>query len=55
MEWLRRGVFGGATLGPLGRPLLALGIFAGVVSPLGLLSFVWAVRRARRDGSLSHY
>ncbi len=55
LELLRRAAFGSASLGDLTSPLLGLGLFAGILAPLGLFTFAWAVRRARRDGSLGHY
>lgn len=55
LELLRRASFGGASLTELVRPLLTLSVFAFLLAPLGLLAFIAAVRRARRDGSLSHY
>ena len=55
LETLRRAAFDGATIADLGGPLLLLGAFCAIAVPLGLLSFVWAIRRSRRDGSLSHY
>jgi ABC-2 type transport system permease protein len=35
--------------------LIALVVFAGVLAPLGVGLFAYALRRARVDGSLSHY
>jgi ABC-2 type transport system permease protein len=35
--------------------LLALLIFAGVLAPIGAATFAFALKRARVDGSLSHY
>lgn len=61
LELLRRACFapvssaGAAAQGGLWQPIVGLLVFALVVAPLGLAAFVWAVRRARRDGSLSHY
>lgn len=39
----------------LRESLLALLLFAGVLAPLGAGMFAFALRRARVDGSLSHY
>ena len=35
--------------------LVALVAFAGLLAPLGVGLFAYALRRARIDGSLSHY
>jgi ABC-2 type transport system permease protein len=35
--------------------LATLAIFAAVLVPLSLVTFAWAVRRARREGSLTHF
>ncbi len=44
-------------MGPseLARPLTALAVFAGVLIPAGVGLFMFAFRRARIDGSLTHY
>jgi ABC-2 type transport system permease protein len=55
LELVRRAALEGAGLRALGSPLVALGLFGAVTAPLGLLAFSWALRRTRRDGSLSHY
>lgn len=55
LELVRRTAFEGEGLATLGRPLGMLLFFCAIVAPLGLVSFGWAVRRARRDGSLNHY
>ena len=34
---------------------MALALFASLLSVLGLLAFTWALRRARIDGSLTHF
>ena len=39
----------------LADSFVALMIFAGVLAPLGAAVFAFALRRARIDGSLSHY
>jgi hypothetical protein len=39
----------------IGRDALILVGFAMVLVPLSLQTFQWALRRARRIGSLSHY
>jgi ABC-type multidrug transport system permease subunit len=55
LELLRSACFAPAPLSALWRPTLGLMLFATVAAPAGLAAFVWAVRRARRDGSLNHY
>lgn len=45
----------GAPLSSLVEPVLALGLFAGVLIPAGAALFALALRRARVDGSLTHY
>lgn len=45
----------GASPGELGRPLTALALFAAVLGPAGLATYVWVLRRARVDGSLTHH
>lgn len=55
LEALRRTLLSGAGLGQVGHALLMLLLFAVVLVPLGLGTFVYALRRARIDGSLSQY
>lgn len=55
LEATRRALFVGAGVGDLARPLSALAILCLVFAPLGLLLFRVALRRAREDGSLTHY
>jgi ABC-2 type transport system permease protein len=52
---LRGALLVGAGPRELADGLLALLIFAGVLAPLGAGMFAFALRRARVDGSLSHY
>jgi len=52
---LRGALLVGAGPGELQRSLLALLVFAGVLAPVGAGMFAFALRRARLDGSLSHY
>jgi ABC-2 type transport system permease protein len=39
----------------LAHSFMALLVFAGVLAPVGFGVFAFALRRARIDGSLSHY
>ena len=52
---LRGALLVGAGPGELRDSLLALLIFAGVLAPIGAGLFAFALKRARVDGSLSHY
>jgi ABC-2 type transport system permease protein len=52
---LRGALLVGAGPGALGGPLVALVVFTVVLAPLGIAVFAFALRRARIDGSLSHY
>jgi ABC-2 type transport system permease protein len=55
LEVLRRGLLLGQGPEALLRPLVALAVFAVIFLGLGLGLFVWALGRAREDGSLSHF
>jgi ABC-2 type transport system permease protein len=55
LEAIRRALLGGVGLAELVRSLLWLGGFCALLAPLGLLAFAAALRRARVDGSLTHY
>jgi ABC-2 type transport system permease protein len=52
---LRGALLVGAGPGELRDSILALLLFAGVLAPVGAGMFAYALRRARADGSLSHY
>jgi ABC-2 type transport system permease protein len=52
---LRGALLAGASPSELRGPLTALMVFAVVLIPVGLGTFAYALRRARTDGSLSHY
>jgi ABC-2 type transport system permease protein len=52
---LRGALLIGASPAALEEPLLALLLFSAVLAPAGVAVFVFALRRARADGSLSHY
>jgi len=52
---LRGALLVGAGPAALARSFVALLIFAGVLAPVGAAVFAYALRRARIDGSLSHY
>jgi len=55
LEVLRGAVLVGAAPAALAHSFVALIIFAGVLGPIGAGVFAYALRRARVDGSLSHY
>jgi ABC-2 type transport system permease protein len=55
LKVLRGGFLTGASLGDIGGSLLALAAFAAVLIPAGTAIFAFALRRARVDGSLTHY
>ena len=55
LEILRKGLLAGAGPGQVAESLLALAVFAVVFLLSGLGLFAWALRRARTDGSLSHF
>lgn len=52
---LRGALLIGSGLVDLRSSLLALLVFAGLLAPVGAGTFAFALRRARIDGSLSHY
>jgi ABC-2 type transport system permease protein len=55
LEALRGALLTGASLGALRSYLLALAGFAVILIPAGLGAFIYSLRRARLDGSLTHY
>ncbi len=55
LEALRQALLLGKSAADLAPTLYALGAFGVVLTPLGLLLFIHALRRARIDGSLTHY
>jgi ABC-2 type transport system permease protein len=55
LEILRRGLLAGAPPSAVAGGLAALAGFAAVCLGAGLALFAWALDRARRDGSLSHF
>jgi ABC-2 type transport system permease protein len=52
---LRGALLIGASPAALADSFIALVVFAGVLAPIGAGVFAFALRRARLDGSLSHY
>jgi ABC-2 type transport system permease protein len=55
LEGLRLSLLGSATFADVLPSLMALAAFDIVLTPLGLWLFRIALRKARRDGTLSHY
>ena len=55
LELVRGGLLRGDGPAALGSSIAALALFAGVLCPVGVALFVYALRRARIDGSLTHY
>jgi ABC-2 type transport system permease protein len=55
LRGIRRALLSGATLGDLLPELQVLLLFVALLVPLGLLVFRWALRGARRDGTLVQY
>jgi ABC-2 type transport system permease protein len=55
LELVRGGLLRGAGPAELTGPIISLALFAGVLCPVGVALFVYALRRARIDGSLTHY
>jgi ABC-2 type transport system permease protein len=55
LEGMRLALLRGYSLGELLPNIVPLVIFGLVMMPIGLLSFGYAVRRAKRDGTLTHY
>jgi ABC-2 type transport system permease protein len=52
---MRLSLLTGASWAELAPDLLALTAFTIVLFPLSLITFRWAVERARQDGTLAHY
>ncbi|MEW5800675.1 MAG: ABC transporter permease [bacterium] len=55
LEGMRFALLKGYSLNALGPHIAGLGIFTLVMLPLGIFSFRFAVNKAKRDGSLTHY
>jgi ABC-2 type transport system permease protein len=55
LDGVRRALVPKPDFGAIGQDALVLVVFAALLIPLALQSFDWAVARARRQGSLSHY
>ena len=55
LQAMRLALLQGATIQSLLPQMLTLAAFSLVLFPLSLLAFQYAVRRAKYEGSLSHY
>jgi ABC-2 type transport system permease protein len=55
LEAVRGAMLLGAGPSALARPLVALAVLAAVLVPVGIALFLLVLRRARVDGSLTHY
>ena len=55
LEGMRLALLKGHSLNALLPNLLALSIFTLVLLPLSIMSFQWAVRKAKLQGTLTHY
>ncbi|RME21518.1 MAG: ABC transporter permease [Deltaproteobacteria bacterium] len=55
LEAMRMLLLRGASVEEVAGSLVALVVFLLIAGPLSMLAFLWALRRGRRDGSLSHF
>lgn len=55
LEGMRLSLLQGAPMKEIAPNLIALVIFTVILLPIGLLCFQYAVKRAKIDGSLTHY
>jgi ABC-2 type transport system permease protein len=55
LEGMRFALLKGYSLAALSPNIMGLGIFSVIMLPLSVLSFNFAVNKAKRDGSLTHY
>ncbi|MEY2569748.1 MAG: type transport system permease protein [Acidimicrobiaceae bacterium] len=55
LDGVRRSLVANPDLGAIGVDALVLAVFAAACVPASLQGFRWAVRRAKRQGTLSHY
>jgi ABC-2 type transport system permease protein len=55
LDGMRKSLLASAPLGRILPDIAALAIFDVLLVPLSLLAFRLAIRKAKRDGSLSHY
>ncbi len=55
LDGMRKSLLASASLADVLPDVAALAAFAAVLLPLSLVAFRLAVRKAKRDGTLSHY
>ncbi len=55
LEGMRLALLKGHSISQLSRHITALVIFGAVMMPISLVSFKYAIKRAKMDGSLTHY
>ena len=55
LQAMRKALLNGATLAALVQELSVLALFTAALLPLGLVTFRYAVRQAKRDGSLTQF
>jgi ABC-2 type transport system permease protein len=55
LEAMRRALLTGASLADLWREVAVLAVFSALLLPLSLVAFRYAVRQAKRDGSLMQF
>lgn len=55
LNGVRKSLLASATFAEILPDIAALAVFAAVLLPLSLLAFRLAVRKAKKDGTLSHY
>ena len=55
LDGMRKSLLASASLAQVLPDVAALAAFDALLVPLSLVAFRWAVRRAKKDGSLSHY
>ena len=55
LDGVRKALVADPDWGAIGVDAVVLAVFAGALVPVALQGFEWAVTRARRQGTLSHY
>jgi ABC-2 type transport system permease protein len=54
LDAMRAALLEGSGLVTIGRPLLLLVLFGAILLPLSMLTFSWALRRTKMNGTLTH-
>ncbi len=55
IETVRSAVLSGGTMAEIAPGIGVLALYATLLTPIGILTFRYAIRRAKMDGSLAHY